>query len=143
MKRVVLASVLLMLTGCGEVEWFPQQSQQSGTTTNATAPEAFTFPPATVPVASAQEPSMSGAATIKGNNSSGWTLTWTDSPATASSDVMINDKYYLKGAGDIPKLMPNDVLRIVQTPSLTIGDVITTTVTVGTYTTQFTTTTTQ
>ncbi|HJV64482.1 MAG TPA: hypothetical protein VJ550_01985 [Geomonas sp.] len=144
MRRVLAAVSLLLIAGCGNIQWFPSNTSNGSTPSDGTAsPTPFTFTDATMTLALAQQnqPSESNMVTIQGTNAAGWTLTLTDTPSSANGEAIINGQYYLKGS-TMPAVKPTDTLQIVQVASKTVGGVVSTKVKLGNYSTHFRTTTT-
>jgi hypothetical protein len=117
-----------MLAGCGDVKWFPESNGSSA------SPNAFNFNAAT-PLAGTTV-IQSDAVTVTGTNQSGWPVTVTTTTANATSTFAIN------GSTSTTTILPNQSLQITQTlPSGgTSGEVVSTLVQVGTFTTTFTST---
>lgn len=136
MRWLYLSATFLMFTGCGDVEWFPENTTVTTPAGSAAAPTAFTFPDKTVVEAVADQriPSASDIVTVQGNNPAGWTVSFADTTPDADSEVIINGVTFIEGA---QRILPNQTLQIRHVPSPVVGASSITTVTVGTFTTQF------
>lgn len=126
MQRLLclLAVVGMMLTGCGGIEWFPEKV--------ASVVTAFSFTPAT------------GVAVGSTQTSNIVTLAISGDPVAisvsgdASSQYSINAGTYTKAAGTVKN---GDKVTVQHTASATIGQTVTTTLTVGGQTATFSSTT--
>jgi len=126
MQRLLslLAVVGMMLTGCGGIEWFPEKV--------ASVVTAFSFTPAT------------GVAVGSTQTSNIVTLAISGDPVAisvsgdASSQYSINAGTYTKAAGTVKN---GDQVTVQHTASATIGQTVTTTLTVGGQTATFSSTT--
>ena len=107
MKWLIAAVAVLLLAGCGNVDWFP-------TGTTSPAPVAFTFPQLTNVVINTSV--QSAQVTITGNNTSGWPISVSDGTAGANSQYSINGAAFTSAVGVI---LPNQTLRIQQTSAST------------------------
>lgn len=104
----------------------------------ATGPEPFTFPDATASVVGGGA-SLSDPVTIVGDNPNGWTITYSDAPAANPSELIINGAFFIPG-GTLPTIFPGDTLQVSQTPAPSVGGTKITTITIGTTTATFKTT---
>jgi hypothetical protein len=162
MKRFLVAASLLMVAGCGNVDWFPSTPANTGASTSNSAPTAFQFTARSIGVANALSGvSDSEATVISGSNASGWTLTLSDTPQSTASTVSVvratgsthpfddgtYSHIYIRGGSNLVLEGP---ITIYPGDSITISQVIpsdgkttgtfSTLVTVGTYSTDFKTT---
>ena len=125
MRWLISAVTVLLLAGCGNVDWFP-------TGTNTSAPVAFQFTLLTNVVINTAV--QSNSVTVTGDNQSGWPISVSDGTAGANSQYSINGAAFTNTAGTI---LPNQTLRIQQTSASTNSTLTTSNVTVGTYSTTF------
>jgi hypothetical protein len=122
MKWAIAALFIVMIPGCGDVEWFPATS-----TSTATAPTSFTL-------ATKSDVSLSTVVQSDTVTLSGFTNALAVSVSGGDSEYSINGGTFTATAGTI---LPNQTLRVQHTSASTASTVTTTTVTVGTYTTTF------
>ena len=131
MKWLIATVTILMLAGCGDVKWFPENSSGTSASPNAFPP----FPDVTgVAVTNPGTVSQSATVTITGNNPSGWTVSVSDATPGANSQFSINGAAFTSTAGTI---LPNQTLRVQHTNATTPSTITTTNVTVGAFTTTF------
>ena len=140
------STAFLMLAGCGDVNWFPdtRPAATSTPTTNAAAPNAFTFASMTTSLNSVAKnqlsPVLSNIVTLKGTSTSGWPVTFQNFSSAESFLIvtggnLTGDTSYNPGA--VPNVFPNQTLQISLVPAVISGKTVKGTVTVGTYTTSF------
>lgn len=150
MRWILVAVALLFIAGCGDIQWFPNSTGTS--TTDASAPDAFTIPAKTISMASAVTTKTieSDHITISGNNPSGWLMTVADDPAATNSEIFVDYKdgtfgSFIRAGGILEgpiTLHSGDTFYITQIPSTdSTKPVVSTVITIGTYTTAFKTTT--
>ncbi len=121
MKWLFVVLSVLMLAGCGSVDWFPES------TGNDPSPNAFTFTALTAqPLGTVV---YSAPVTITGNNPNGWPITISDANSWGQSKYSINGGAYTNAQGTI---LPNQTLTIQQTTAATLGTTTTTVVSIGT-----------
>lgn len=158
MRGFLVAVTLLLMAGCGDIQWFPNSTATSttgGTSGNAAAPNAFTV--STTKTISATQATLDKTIdfdpiTIAGNNTNGWTLTMVDNKVATMSSLIIArpslglplhyDRTTDGTIGGPIIVYPGDVITVSQVPSETANDFVSTIVTIGTYTKEFRTTTT-
>jgi hypothetical protein len=128
MRWFLVTVAAFVLAGCGNVEWFPENS----TTGGATAPNAFTFAQKTGVTISTLV--QSDSVLVTGTNSGGWAITVADGTTGAGSQYSISGGPFTSSPGTI---LPNQTLRLQHTSAATSSTVATTNVTVGTFTTTF------
>jgi hypothetical protein len=156
MKRVIVASILLCIAGCG-VDWFPTpQGTFSNSSTafnntssakgNAMRPAAFTFTTNTFSAANVSEGIDSDIVTMSSGNSDGWSVSVDDSPASANSTVTIVhngvSQLYPRAGNTLGTvtIFPNDTLTVTHNlPVPPAAGTYVSTVHVGSYQTTFTT----
>ena len=126
MQRLLclLAVVGMMLTGCGDIEWFPEKA--------ASVVTAFSFTPATGVAVGSTQTSNSVTLAISGDPVA------ISVSGDASSQYSINAGTYTKAAGSVKN---GDKVTVQHTASATIGQTVTTTLTVGGQTATFSSTT--
>jgi hypothetical protein len=118
--------------------------------TNAAAPNSFTFPAQSVSVATVANgvsPVSSKTVTVTGSNSNGWATAFR-SYSGAVSLLTIGDSsggltYSYDPGVTIPNVTPNQTLEIDLTPSLVVGQSVRASVVLGSYSTSFVVTTTK
>ena len=121
---LLLAGVLMV--GCGNVDWFPEGTE------NTSAPNSFNFPiKSNVPLSTVVQ---SDPVTITGNQPAGWAITIANGTTGANSQYSINGDAFRSTAGTI---LPNQSLRVQQTSASTNSTTTTSVVTIGTLTKTF------
>lgn len=126
LRNLLLAAIMLTITGCGDVSWFPEYKRLP------TTPDIFTFPNKTgVPIFATVS---SAAITVAG-------LTATSSPISITGPTGSNSKYSINGATstDAAGTVANgNTVKVLHTSANNAGAAITSTLTIGNVTGTFT-----
>lgn len=128
-KRTIAMTIMLLvacivsvgIAGCGDVNWFPDDSSSSGT-----APTAFTF---------ANKESVALSTTVQSDTVTLSGFTGALAVTVSGGEYSVNGGTFTSSTGTV---LPNQSLRVQHTSASTASTSTTTTITVGTYTTTFT-----
>lgn len=133
-RAMALVALVLVLQGCGEVEWFPDYVRLP------TTPDAFTFTAQTgTEKSTAEKPVLvtSSAITVAG-------LTGASSPISVTGTVGSDSKYSINGAtptGAAGTVKNDDTVTVTHTASSALGTPTTSTLTIGNVSANFVSTT--